>query len=293
MPRSHSAPFRWDCPRSLALSLLVPLAAATGCSSGRSPETQLGSQDVESAPDATTPNLPPEPLRLLAAGATEASVRDTTPQFEAETGVSVQFDFGAVGALRDRVLAGEPADVLVVTPAIITALEAEQRVRAGSRLDLGQIGGGLAVRMGDPLPAIDTPDALEQALLDADEVYYADPAVATAGAALMRIVDTLGIGDEVRAKGHIAPGGRAAIQNMILSTAARVIGATQISEIKSVPEALLVGEYPAPLQVKTTYSAIILESTTRTDDATQLIQFFAGPTFQARLAQSGFEPVSP
>jgi molybdate transport system substrate-binding protein len=100
------------------------------------------------------------------------------------------------------------------------------------------------------------PDALEQALLAADEVYYADPAVATAGAALMKVVDTLGIGDQVRAKGHIAAGGKAAIENMALPTAARVIGATQINEIKSVPAAVLVGGYPAPRRVKTTYSAI-------------------------------------
>lgn len=293
MTSSPCTSFLRPGPCWLAFTLLVPFTAM-GCSSGHAPEGGwLGWLDEHSAPDDTTPSPATEPLRLLAAGATEASVRDTVPLFEAESGLSVEFDFGAVGALRDRVLAGEPADVLVVTPAIITALEAEQRVRAGSRVDLGQIGGGLAVRAGDPLPVIDTPDALEQALLAADEVYYADPAVATAGAALMRIVDTLGIGDEVRAKGHIATGGRAAIQNMVLSTAPRVIGATQISEIKSVPEAVLVGEYPPPLQVRTTYSAILLESTTRPDDAAELVQFFAGPNFQARLAQSGFEPVTP
>jgi molybdate transport system substrate-binding protein len=289
---SSCAWFPRTCPCWLAIAVLIPFAG-TGCSSFAPEEGWLGWLHEGSHPDDTTPSPPPEPLQLLAAGATEASVRDTMELFEAESGLSVEFDFGAVGALRDRVLAGEPADVLVVTPAIITTLEAEQRVRAGSRVDLGQIGGGLAVRTGDPLPAIDSPDALEQALLDADEVYYADPAVATAGAALMRIVDTLGIGDEVRAKGHIAAGGRAAIQNMILSTAPRVIGATQISEIKSVPEAVLVGEYPPPLQVKTTYSAIVLERTTRADDAAQLVQFFAAPDFQARLAQSGFEPVTP
>jgi molybdate transport system substrate-binding protein len=248
---------------------------------------------VGSAPDDTAPSPPPDPLRLLAAGATEDSVRDTIQAFEAQSGLSVSFDFGAVGALRDRVLGGEAADLVVVTPVIIQALDAQQRVRTGSRVDLGRIGGGIAVRSGDPLPAIDTPDALEQALLDADEVYYADPAVATAGAALMKVVDTLGIGDQVRAKGHIAAGGKAAMQNMTLSTAARVIGATQISEIKAVPAAVLVGGYPAPLQVETTYSAIILERTTRADDAARLIQFFAGADFQARLAQSGFEPAAP
>ena len=219
-------------------------------------------------------------------------MRDEIHLFEAQSGLTLEYSFGAVGALRDKVLAGELADVAVVTPAIITTLEAEQRVRAGSRVDLGQIGGGIAVRVGDPLPPIDTPAALAKSLLDADEVYYADPAVATAGAALMKVVDTLGIGDQVRAKGHVAAGGKAAMDDMTHSTATRVIGATQISEIKSVPAATLVGQYPAPLQVKTTYSAIILERTTRADDATKLIQFFAGPAFQARLAQSGFEPAA-
>ncbi|MEY2936849.1 MAG: hypothetical protein RL033_7598 [Pseudomonadota bacterium] len=273
----------------------LAIAACAGSVDPTSPlpgSIGLGSIADEQEPSPEPPPLP-EPLRFLAAGATEASVRDEIHRFEAESGLTLEYSFGAVGALRDRVLAGELADVVVVTPAIIATLEAEQRVRAGSRVDLGQIGGGIAVRAGDPLPAIDTPEALAKTLLDADEVYYADPAVATAGAALMRVVDTLGIGDQVRAKGHIAPGGKAAMENMIQSTASRVIGATQISEIKSVPASVLVGEYPAPLQVKTTYSAIILERTTRTDDATKLIQFFAGPEFQARLAQSGFEPALP
>jgi len=292
MGESLRSSFPGACARWLPLLLLAPLAAL-GCSNGLASEVAWLGGLVGSAPDDMTPSPAPEPLRLLAAGATEDSVRDTIQAFEAKSGLSVAFEFGAVGALRDRVLAGEPADLVVVTPVIIQALEAQQRVRAGSRVDLGKIGGGIAVRAGDPLPAIDTPEALEQALLDADEVYYADPAIATAGAALMKVVDTLGIGDQVRAKGQIAAGGKAAMQNMTLSSAPRVIGATQISEIKAVPAALLVGGYPAPLQVETTYSAIILERTARADDAAQLIQFFAGPDFQARLAQSGFEPASP
>lgn len=238
----------------------------------------------------TTPRPPTTPLRFFAAGATEASVRDKIAVFEAQTGLSLEYSFGAVGALRDRVVAGEPADVLIVTPPIIAMLEQQQLVRAGSRVDLGRIGGGLAVRARDTAPSITTVDELRQALLDADEVHYADPATATAGAALMRIVDSLGIGDQVRAKGHTAAGGKEAMQNMSRSTATRVLGATQISEIRSVPEVKFVSEYPGDLQVKTTYSAIILERTERADDATKLVQFFAGAEFQARLAQSGFEP---
>lgn len=234
----------------------------------------------------------PAPLVLFGAGASEAVVGDTIGLFEAQSGLTVKATFAAVGALRDKVLAGEPADVLIVTPAIITALDAQHKVHAGSRVDLGRVGGGLAVKTGTPPPAITTVDEFKQALIDADEVYYADPAVATAGAALMRVVDLLGIGDRVRAKGHLAPGGKEAMQQMARSTAARAVGVTQVSEILSVPEVMLVAEYPGDLQVKTTYSAIILEGSTRSDDAQRLVQFLSGPVFQARLARSGFD-VSP
>jgi molybdate transport system substrate-binding protein len=233
------------------------------------------------------------PLHLLAAGATEASVRDQIAGFQAQTGLAVELVFGAVGGLRDKLLAGVPADVVVVTPAILTALEARQLVRPGSRVDLGSVGGGLAVPAGSPAPAIATVEQFKQALLDADEIYYADPAIATAGQALMKVVDGLGIGDAVRAKGHVAGGGKEAMQAMARSAAAHRVGVTQISEILSVPEVQLVGPYPGALQVKTTYAAVILQATARLDDAQKLVQFFAGPRFQARLARSGFEPAAP
>jgi len=290
MLRSPHDSSQWLGLRRFPFALVLPLAIAA-CAARVDPAPAspgaMGSLAHDRGPPASS-----EPLRLLAAGATEASVRDEISLFETQSGLTVEYSFGAVGALRDKVLAGELADLVVVTPAIIATLEAEQRVRAGSRVDLGQIGGGIAVRGGDPLPPVDTPEALAQTLLAADEVYYADPAVATAGAALMKLVDTLGIGDQVRAKGHVAAGGKAAMENMTHSSAKRVIGATQISEIKSVPAATLVGQYPAPLQVKTTYAAIILARSTRVDDATKLLQFFVGPAFQARLAESGFEPAA-
>src|SRR3954471_22866431 len=114
MPTPHaSVPPAAPC--WLAFALLGPFAASA-CSSGLTPDPAwLTRPAAGSAPDDTTPSPLPEPLRLLAAGATEDSVRDTIQAFEAKSGLSVAFDFGAVGALRDRVLAGEAADVVVVT----------------------------------------------------------------------------------------------------------------------------------------------------------------------------------
>ncbi|HET7824937.1 MAG TPA: substrate-binding domain-containing protein [Anaeromyxobacter sp.] len=230
-----------------------------------------------------------EDLAVLAAGATESTLRDVIPAFEKESGHRVTVAFGAVGKLRDRVEAGEKPDVVIVTPVIVEQLEAKGRVRAGSRADLGEVGGGIAVRAGAPRPAVGTPDELKKALLQAAEVYYADPAIATAGQHLMKVVDRLGIGDEVRKKGHVFPGGREAMQAMARSKA-NAIGLTQASEILSVPEVVLVGPYPGDLQNKTTYSGIVFSGAAHPEAATAFLGFLGGPVARARFAKAGFEP---
>jgi molybdate transport system substrate-binding protein len=227
-------------------------------------------------------------LAVLAAGATESTVRDVVGTFEKESGHTVALSFGAVGALRDRVQAGERADAVVVTPVIVDQLAARGLVRAGSRIDLGQVGGGIAVRAGAPRPSVGTPGDLRRALLQAAEVYYADPATATAGAYFLEVADRLGVGDEVRRKGHVAPGGREAMEAMALSKA-DAIGLTQVSEILSVPQVVLIGPYPGDLQSSTTYSGILPAGTRHPEAATAFLRFLAGPLARARFARAGFE----
>jgi molybdate transport system substrate-binding protein len=113
--------------------------------------------------------------------------------FEKETGHTVKLSYAPVGALRDKIYAGEPADVTLVTPVIIEQLQAKGLVRPDTRTDLGQVGGGIAVRVGASRPAVGTPEQLKQALLAAQEIYYADPKVATAGAYYMKVAERLGI----------------------------------------------------------------------------------------------------
>jgi molybdate transport system substrate-binding protein len=228
-------------------------------------------------------------LRVLAAGATESTLRAVVAEQEAR-GQRVQAAYGGVGQLRDRVVSGEPADVLVVTPAVIEQLEQKGLVRTGSRVDLGQVGGGVAVRAGEPRPPVRTPEELKQALLAAEEIYFPDPASTTAGAYLLSVADRLGVGAEVRRKAHTAPGGKKAMQLMAQSRG-RAIGVTQVSEILSVKEVALVGPYPAPLQVKTTYSGVVLARAARPDEAAELLRLLASPPVQARFHEAGFEPM--
>src|SRR5512137_1240860 len=192
-------------------------------------------------------------LNVLAAGAVEAVVRDVVGRFEKESGHTVKLTYAPVGALRDKIYAGEPADLTIVTPVIIDQLAARGLVRPDTRTDLGRVGGGIAVRKGAPRPAIGTPEELKQALLTAKEIYHADPKIATAGAYFFQVADRLGIGKEAREKGRTAGGGKVSMELMAKSTA-DAIGLTQISEILSVPEVELVGPYPGELQRMTTYT---------------------------------------
>ncbi len=57
----------------------------------------------------------PEDLRVLSAGAAQGLVAAMTPRFLADTGVALHTTFGAVGAIREKLFAGEPCDVLILT----------------------------------------------------------------------------------------------------------------------------------------------------------------------------------
>ena len=227
-------------------------------------------------------------INVLAAGATEAVIRDTVGSFEKESGHTVRLTYAPVGGLRDRILAGEQADLAIVSPAIIEQLQAKGAVQPATRTDLGRVGGGIAVPLGAPRPAIGTPDLLKKALLAAEEIYYADPKIATAGAYFLKVADRLGIGDEVKKKGRTAGGGKVSMELMAKSTAA-AIGLTQISEILSVAEVELIGPYPGDLQLMTTYTGILLERTQHAAAAEAFLKFLTSPPVQERFKKQGYE----
>ena len=93
-------------------------------------------------------------LNIFCAGAAQAVVTQIAAKFQRDSGNFVNASFGAVGAMKARVVAGEPADVIVLTAALIDELIEQGVVVRGSRVDLGKVGTGVAVRAGTPLPDV-------------------------------------------------------------------------------------------------------------------------------------------
>jgi molybdate transport system substrate-binding protein len=77
---------------------------------------------------------------------------------------------------------------------------------------------------------------------------------------------------------------------LMAKSAASAIGLTQISEILSVREVVLVGPYPGDLQNMTTYTGILLTRTPQTEAAEAFLRFLTSPPVQARFKQAGYEP---
>jgi len=67
-------------------------------------------------------------IRILSAGAAQAVVETIAAAYKSETGHGVSAEFSTVGAMKARVLAGEPVDIIVLTRALIDELEGRASV---------------------------------------------------------------------------------------------------------------------------------------------------------------------
>jgi molybdate transport system substrate-binding protein len=193
-------------------------------------------------------------LTILSGGAANGLVSALSAQFKADTGADVDGTFGAVGAMRDRLVGGASADMLILTSALIAELTKAGHVVAGSAADLGTITTGVAVRSGDPAPAIGDADALRAALRAADGIYFPDPKLATAGIHFAKVLERLGIANEVAPRLRTFPNGQTAMAALAAVEGGRPIGCTQITEILNTRGVTLVGNLPPEFALATVYT---------------------------------------
>ncbi len=227
-------------------------------------------------------------LRILSAGAAQAVTERIIEDFKRETGTQVIADFGAVGAMKARA-ADEPVDVITLTHAMIEDLATSGLVTPGSRIDLGTVGTGVAVRVGVPVPDVSTSDALRRAVLAAGKIICPDPAIATAGKVVMSCLEKLGVMDEVRGRMQFFPNGYAAMSWLGDARGERELGITQVTEIVPNKAVTYVGPLPDAFQMKTVYSIGLAKKAAEADLARDFIARFKGPAAQRLLEEAGFE----
>jgi len=227
-------------------------------------------------------------LHLLCAGAAQGLVKAMQTTFTEQTGALLRARFGAVGAMKEALLAGEPCDVMILTSSMVSALQTSGELATDGAAPLGRVRTGIAVRADDVPPPIGTPDELRAALLSASVLYFPDPHRATAGIHFASVLDRLGIRQEVADRCRTFPNGATSMHELVHAPA-DAIGCTQITEILYTEGVRLVGALPPEFELATVYAAA---PATRAADpmlALRFVELLAGPASRHVREQGGFE----
>ena len=228
-------------------------------------------------------------LHLLCAGAVKGLVQAVEPQFMARTGAEIAGHFGAVGAMKEALMSGAPCDVLVVTAAMLRALQGNGAIDGAAAAAVGRVRTGVAVREGEALPAVGTIDALKTALLAAPSIYLPDTEKSTAGSHVAFMLDRLGLRESTAAKLAIFANGATAMTALANRGAPGSIGCTQVTEILYTPFLSLAGTLPDPFDLSTIYSAGASNNAADFDLAASFVEMLCGSENAALRLGGGFE----
>jgi len=228
-------------------------------------------------------------LNILSGGAAQSVVNALAGDFRAVTGYELACTFSAVGEMKAKLLAGAPADLIILTQALVAELAAGGRVLPDSRADLGRVRTGVAVRAGDALPDIASAAALRDTLLAAGGIFLPDPQKATAGIHFARVLDSLGIRGEVEPRLRTYPNGAAAMRALAQTEGARLVGCTQVTEINNTPGVVLAGLLPREFELATVYSVGVCAAAASPEAARRFIGLLAGEASRALRTKAGFE----
>ncbi len=109
-------------------------------------------------------------LKVLSAGAVKRGVTLVAAAFENDSGHKVEIEFTPVPEVRRRMAAGETADLVVASPAVLDELAALGRIDAASRGFLGRSRVGVVIHADAPQPPLADTAAVKALLLGASHV---------------------------------------------------------------------------------------------------------------------------
>jgi len=233
------------------------------------------------------PPLSAEDLKVYAAAAFKAPLGEIAAQYEAATRNKVMLVFDTAGATEQKFLGDAGATLLITSETIINDAIKTGRLRNGTTGRLGDTVAGIAYSPGSPKPDISTAEKLKAALLSAKRITFSDPARgATAGTHFMKVIEALGIKDQVLSKSTLAKDGTETMR-LVLEEKFD-LGITQISEILQANRNAVAGPFPREFELATTYSYWYRSDTSQAGRT--FITFVNGAAGRIKLRENGIRP---
>ena len=233
------------------------------------------------------PAIAQEPIRVLATGVFATTLQSLARPFESASGYKIQVSIANAGEVASRVLAGEPADLVMSSLAGVKTL-AEQNALVSNEVVIGKMRLGVAVQSGATTPDITSTEMLRSLLLSTGKVAYIDPnGGGTSGPFFEQMLASLGVADAVHAKAVLCKTGSEIVTAVASGRAA--IGMTQGSEIVGASGVAFAGYLPNSLNLTTVYSASIAMRSKNPKAASAFLEFVAGPIGSDHLRRAGWD----
>ncbi len=230
----------------------------------------------------------PVEVSVLTSVALTSALDELAPQYERASGNKLKIGYSLIADIKKRVIAGETADVIMLSRPAMDDLARQDKFAPGSVINIVGTPVAVAARAGAAKPDISSADALKRSLLAAKSIVYADPAKGGAsGVYFASVIDKLGIAEQLKSKTILVPGAQAAD---VVARGEAEIGVAQASEIVPVAGAQLVGPLPGEYGSVTLFTAGIGAGTRAPEAARSLIEFLTGPAAAPLFKSKGFQP---
>lgn len=215
-------------------------------------------------------------------------------KFEQTSGHSLSVTFDEAIPVRNRILAGEAADVIIDLKTLIDELEAKGKIVSGSAVTFARSTISIVVGPGETRPDISSRDALKRTLLAAKSITYGNPAGGgAAGMMISGVLQRLQIVDDIKAKVILEKDGPHVVA--LVAAGGAELGMTQTSIALSKPGLTYVGTLPRDvvgdqLWGAGAYAIGVVTGVKQPEAARAFVQFMSSPAAAAVLKEKGMEP---
>ncbi len=222
-------------------------------------------------------------VRVLISNGFRAVFDDLVPVCEKSIGHRVTVQSGTSTSLIEKVNAGEPFDVAIMTTEAMETLGKSGKIAA--RTPLGRSGIGIGSRAGAKKPDIANAEALKKTFLAAKAITYAGDGASRPH--IDRMMGTLGIADVMTKKTLLEQGSVRAAARVASGDADLLI--TLVSEILPAPGVELVGPLPTQFQNYVSFAGAAAVKSDNAAAGKALISCLSGPNVATTLKARGME----
>lgn len=223
------------------------------------------------------------PVTLFSTLAVKKALDDVLlDAFTASTGIEVVGVFDPTVQLRGRIDRGETFDVMVAVTESFADLGSV--VDSSSVVPVARTGVGLAVAKGVAGPDISTTEAFVRALRQARSVAYSR--TGASGIYFAELIERLGIAEEINERATVIEKGF--IANAVVDGRAD-LAVQQLSELLFVPEAHILGPFPAEVQHYSEFSAALHVDAVDKPEARRFVDYLTSPAAADAYAKTLLE----